>query len=135
MPNGDLLRTKGSKSERSTRTTKHDNLAPSASFYSGREENDSDDQVLGQGMLDIMNRYNNSMDLSEEGERQKPKRRNSGSFLLGKLKDRARSSLSGGKGNESIATGTTDAMPFDASNPRSVVSGFDDNRSFSSSRW
>ena len=61
---GDLIRSKGSKSERSLGTTKHDNLAPSISFH-GREDNDSDDQLLGQGMLDIMNKYNNSMDLSQ----------------------------------------------------------------------
>ena len=131
---GDLIRSKGSKSERSLGTTKHDNLAPSTSFH-GREDNDSDDQLLGQGMLDIMNKYNNSMDLSEEGERPKMKRRNSGS-LLGKLKDRARRSNIGGKGSESMATGATgESMPFDASNPRSVMSGFDDNKSFASSRW
>lgn len=131
--NSDLVRSKGSKSERSLGTTKHDNLAPSTSFH-GREDNDSDDQMLGQGMLDVMNKYNNSMDLSQEDERPKMKRRNSGS-LLGKLKDRARRSSIGGKGSESIATGTTGEMPLDASNPRSVVSGFDDNRSFASSRW
>ena len=131
--NGEFVRSKGSKSERSLGTTKHDNLATSTSFH-GREGNDSDDQLLGQGMLDIMNKYNNSMDLSQEDERPKMKRRNSGS-LLGKLKDRARRS-STVKGSESVATGTTsDSMPFDASNPRTVVSGFDDNRSFASSRW
>ena len=133
--NSDLVRSKGSKSERSLGTTKHDNLATSTSFHGREEDNDSDDQMLGQGMLDIMNKYNNSMDLSkEEEERPKMKRRNSGS-LLGKLKDRARSSI-GGKGTESMATGTTgESMPFDASNTRSVVSGLDDNRSFASSRW
>lgn len=132
---GDLVRSKGPNSERSLGTTKHDNLTTSASFH-GREDNDSDDQLLGQGMLVIMNKYNNSMDLLQEGERPKMKRRNSANRLLGKLKHRARRSSTGGKRSESIATGTTsDGMPFDASNPRSVVSGFDDNVSFASSRW
>ena len=136
--NGGFVRSKGSKSERSLGTTKHDNLAPSTSFH-GREGNDmlndSDDQLLGHGMLDIMNKYNNSMDLSQEDERPKMKKRNSGS-LLGKLKDRARRTSIGGKGGESMATGATgESMPFDASNPRSVMSGFDDNKSFASSQW
>ena len=82
-------------------------------------------------MLDIMNKYNNSMDRSQESERPKTKRRNSPSFL-DKLKDRTRRTNTGGKGSESIAT--IDGMPFDASVPRTVISGFDD-KSFSSSRW
>ena len=126
-PNGDTARAEGSVSERSLRTAKCDNLTPSASVHV-REDSDSDDQLLGQGMLDVMNKYNNSMNLSQEVEMAKPKRRNSGS-LLDKLKDRARRTSvtsNGGKGSESIATGTTNGMPFDASKPRSVASGYDD---------